>query len=55
MSIFRNGIMFLSLYGLCFFVKFLFIMLVFFNSSQSSNFYDGYERLTLILDEMTKV
>ena len=37
------------------FLHFFFILLVFLKSSQSTNFYDGYERLTVILEEMTKV
>jgi hypothetical protein len=32
-----------------------FIFIFFLKSSQSTNFYDGYERLTVILEEMTKV
>ena len=37
------------------FLLLFFILLVFLKSSQSTNFYDGYERLTVILEEMTKV
>jgi hypothetical protein len=37
------------------FFHLFFILLVFLKSSQSTNFYDGYERLTVILEEMTKV